>query len=105
MMIHSFNLSRILETELHIKYGIQSGIPLCCVAFFVTEWLDSPEERRDEHRKFLKWHEISVNYIPCPNCIISGNLIEANRRKFSPLERIESVPMMEESKKEEDSKE
>lgn len=57
----------------HILFGTHSGIPPCCIRFFVQEW-DMSEGWRDEGN----WYHQAINaakfgYVPCPDCLGSGN--------------------------------
>jgi hypothetical protein len=65
-----------------IHCGLHSGIPECCVLFFLTCW---PIIRRDEDEtgepsvyRVLVWEAEtdSKGYIPCPACLASRRFVE-----------------------------
>jgi hypothetical protein len=54
--------------------GVHSGIPMCCIKFFVNEW---PSYSLEAHREHIaKAAEINggenYGYIPCPDCLEKG---------------------------------
>lgn len=50
--------------------GACSGIPECCVAFYVNEWKFGRHPNKAKHMK------AGYGYIPCPACLESGNRVE-----------------------------
>ena len=49
--------------------GKCSGIPDCCIEYFVGEWLSSGCDR-------IKRPDLpSWGYVPCRNCVTSGNRV------------------------------
>lgn len=69
-----------------IECGLHSGIPRCCVAFFVKVWwpywvmLDEPPSRakKTAHVAFDEYSRWTTRpgYVPCPACVIDGNFVE-----------------------------
>ena len=82
-----------------IARGIHSGIPICCVTFFVFEWLpwkkisDShPYEveleragvggRAWEEEQMRRWRAGGSpdlkppQYVPCPDCLVAARFVE-----------------------------
>ena len=69
--------------EFHIQFGRDSGIPECCIQFYVNEWghicSNCPKiftmyyNQIHLRRKTMgqKW-----NHTPCPTCLHSGNVIK-----------------------------
>ena len=51
-----------------IQCGTHSGIPPCCIAWYVIVWRHWTQERRDRYTTIT--HKVSgyAGYIPCPRC-------------------------------------
>lgn len=64
-----------------MRFGKQSGIPLCCRVFFVALW--SPSYHVDHMQcgvvyrwwSNMGWRRL-YNYVPCPLCYMRGNKIQ-----------------------------
>ena len=58
-----------------IECGLHSGIPICCIAFYLTEW---KEIQKDRNR--VRDHDInSLNYpgyVRCYSCIERNHKVE-----------------------------
>lgn len=73
-------------------FGKHSNIPDCCIEFFVAKWLPMEIEARDNYSANIRkaaeqfgWFDPNCwdrevlgcwlywNYVPCPDCIISGH--------------------------------
>lgn len=67
----------------HTQYGRDSGIPECCIEFFVTEWSyithkfplifkhywEQQEKVSAELNRF-------IGYIPCPDCLKNHKIVD-----------------------------
>lgn len=47
---------------------LHTGLPSCCVAFYVHEWILYEQAERDAYRK-LKNAQKHVGYVRCPRCL------------------------------------
>jgi len=54
------------EDSLHVFCAVRSGIPLCCIKFWMEEWEDFIGERRITHHINVPKE---TQYVPCPKCI------------------------------------
>ncbi len=68
-----------------IDCGRHSGIPECCVYFFVTWWQDSCDDWR-AHRSYDAFkgmaeaiHRVAWGYVVCPQCMLSGHYVRLSR--------------------------
>jgi len=68
----------------HIEMGRHSGIPACCVLFYVSVWLHI--YTREEGRVYWqRMHDVEVKenidaqYIVCPNCLKRREFINIHR--------------------------
>jgi hypothetical protein len=69
-----------------IECGLHSGLPRCCVAFFVKVWwpywlaIDglSSRARTDAHAAFAAYQRWTTRpgYVPCPRCVVDENFVE-----------------------------
>ncbi len=69
-------LKRLRHVPWTIECGIHSGIPWCCVKFYVVHWMfsDDGDELRIKHRKLMaRWGMALVGYIPCGACCRIGH--------------------------------
>ncbi len=71
------------EKQWHIQYGKDSGIPDCCIDFFVNEWLYTSDNFPRLHITYTnfitrieKEQNIRFEYIPCPNCIQNPKVLK-----------------------------
>jgi hypothetical protein len=63
-----------------IECGLHSGIPKCCVLFFVKVWRHWMDEREGVlmNSYWSTQRVLGINqpgYIPCPACLLAGNLV------------------------------
>ena len=54
------------DRKKHKVCGALSGIPKCCIDFWVNEWSAWSENQRTKHHIGIP---DSVFYVPCPKCI------------------------------------
>lgn len=62
---------------LSINCGLHSGLPECCIVFFMTVWmpsfqigfLDMP------YMKHIRSLKDRPQYIPCPACLVNKNIV------------------------------
>lgn len=68
-------LRRLKHLPKTIECGLHSGFPPCCVAFYVTQkmWMDNIEQ--DAYNKRIYKKNNSYGYVPCPDCLKSGNKV------------------------------
>jgi len=60
--------------EYHIAYGLHSGIPHCCVMFFVNEWdAQGMYKARSPYVRALSASE--YDYVPCPECFGTKTMV------------------------------
>ena len=76
------------EVFVHVAQGTHSGIPACCITFFVLEWIPwehafGPAARGiHPHRLALEMAGITVGnleppeYVPCPDCLARRHFVE-----------------------------
>jgi hypothetical protein len=70
-MINNMDIDSMAK---HITCGLHSGIPLCCISFFIFFWngnIDRPGKLFDMVRK-----DKNSNYIRCPLCIKRNHIIK-----------------------------
>lgn len=65
-----------------IRCGIHSGIPACCIAFYIGHWMHGFEGMKEaqyitRHRKRMREAKLS-GYIACPDCLTTKNLVRPN---------------------------
>ena len=75
----SWKLSKI-TTHHHKVCGIHSGIPECCINWYIGPWtvISSLQYLRNAYwTKNEKYRDI--NYIRCPNCIDSGKIVQIKK--------------------------
>ena len=48
-----------------VECGIHSGIPDCCIKYYVTKWMWLSDEARRKRIKRI----VGVGYVPCPQCL------------------------------------
>lgn len=56
----------------HDLRGQCTGLPPCCIKFFIEQWQDMPEAPRDEYMDKID----GVGYIPCPDCLAKQSFVE-----------------------------
>jgi len=69
-----------------VECGLHSGLPRCCVAFFVKVWWPYwlvIDERLslakvDPHGSFAAYQRWTTRpgYVPCPRCVLDENFVE-----------------------------
>jgi hypothetical protein len=59
-----------------IECGGHSGVPKCCILFYVTEWIHYTDKQVDRHHKRVdkifkreEHNDKGFGYIPCPRCL------------------------------------
>lgn len=69
--------------EFHIQFGRDSGIPECCIQFYVNEWVDIctnyPKMFTMYHNQLQlrrKTMGQNWNHTPCPTCLYSGKVVK-----------------------------
>lgn len=58
--------ARMIDNTYHWKFGRHSGIPDCCVEYWLTQW-DNDRNTQSKHHEAvicLGW-----GYVPCPACL------------------------------------
>ena len=63
-----------LHKQHHIKCGKHSGIPNCCIEWFISTWIPAIGVNRD----FVAVHHLNngdVGYIRCPKCIENNSIV------------------------------
>jgi hypothetical protein len=74
----------LVEIPHHIECGlVHSGIPACCVKYYITKRIWMPIKERDaDNVKIRKitdnWKE-PVTYIPCPECLKRKRFVKVKR--------------------------
>lgn len=77
-----------------IKCGLHSGIPECCVAFYVLAWEDlyaMPEYAKAMDKvRHLGRHRAANNYrligyVPCPACLLAETFVKVRRCKCGEI--------------------
>lgn len=79
------------NTEIDIVYwtamGVHSKIPVCCISFWVTTWINMTREERNpyfgELLQKIKEIKRDIEYIPCPLCFSENNFINIHKCKRS----------------------
>ena len=72
----------LMDKSLDVRMGQCSGIPNCCIAWFISGWKlahgdlsKSLYEKAPWRAKFILWYHERANnagYVPCPLCLLSG---------------------------------
>jgi hypothetical protein len=57
------------QREYDIAYGLHSGIPRCCIDFYINEW-DNHRTLGTHYRSMLR--DCTWGYVPCPRCFFQG---------------------------------
>ena len=64
-----------VSREFHIAYGRHSGIPDCCIKFFVEEW-NAKELWRDKTLYIVRAINASpAHYVQCPECLGQSQIV------------------------------
>lgn len=60
-----------------ISCGIHSGIPECCICFYITKWIwfEYDDPYRLKYLKRLMKYK-NVEYVPCPKCLKDKKFIK-----------------------------
>ncbi len=85
---------KIDEVEWHIEFGRDSGIPDCCISFWIDEFSPSVGIDYKKEKMWVAFYRTcypqNIFYIPCPKCVMNKTFIEIKncppRRPF-PTER------------------
>lgn len=57
-----------------IAFGLHSRIPACCIRFFTDEW---GWRRRSDDDPYVRAIRVSkFGYVPCPQCLATGNRVK-----------------------------
>ena len=77
-----------------IKCGIQSGIPDCCIIFWITEWFGGRgtkgytlNEQLDCGRRLPKY----VEYVPCPKCLKNHRFVKKIKKCKCNIEKLKTL--------------
>ena len=57
-----------------IAFGVHSGIPRCCIAFFVKEWEYMYMDDSNPYVQAVNY--AAWNYVPCPKCLGTGRKVK-----------------------------
>lgn len=57
----------------HLAYGRHSGIPDCCIRFWLTEW-ETEMTQRTTYARLVR--RASRGYVPCPKCLINKSFVQ-----------------------------
>jgi hypothetical protein len=74
-----------------VHCGQHSGIPDCCILFYLTCWRRLAGDEEDGipngYRTLVEHLGKSqdAGYIPCPACLIAGNMVQVRRCNFPAL--------------------
>lgn len=66
---------RVTESSSDAARGRCSGIPECCIAFFIEVWSDSLSHTQ-AGTELLSSLPRAVQYIPCPICLELENFVQ-----------------------------
>ena len=55
------------------EYGRHSGIPECCINFFIEVWCANSQKLYCYSQKISSIKELT--YIPCPNCLVNKTFV------------------------------
>lgn len=98
--IHLQNIGRMVEC------GVHSGLPACCVKFFITDitWMTSTQSRNYRGKIKLRSDALGIvwGYIPCSNCLRDGKVVKVlpcpeNSHCGYIIERPENIPSVEDT--------
>jgi len=64
-------MTEIWSRQWHVEYGRHSGIPECCIEYFIESWWKKGRK--------LSGYDPGTNYVRCPRCVATDNLVEARR--------------------------
>lgn len=53
----------------HIMYGLHSGIPSCCITFYVTDY-DREFGLKTPYYTLITL--LGWGYVPCPHCVVNN---------------------------------
>jgi hypothetical protein len=56
--------------------GITTGIPICCITWYASEWVRLDRNARDIHWLGMSKKMDEIQYIPCPVCGKRGNFVD-----------------------------
>jgi hypothetical protein len=65
-----------IDRQYHIEFGIHSGIPSCCIEFFVDEWDAKRLWRQDDLPLVREIHESGAQYVQCPKCLMNNCVVD-----------------------------
>lgn len=62
-----------------VECGTHSGYPACCISFYVIRLLSFSRQQFRNYKKKMVQSQIDWQYIPCPDCLSSGNKVKSKR--------------------------
>jgi hypothetical protein len=80
--IRSYHLPRDRFTVKHVHCGLHSGLPDCCILFYITCWwpltlAESDDDEGNPYRDLLDGAGgRGSGYVPCPGCLAARNFVE-----------------------------
>ena len=60
----------------HREFGRHSGIPECCINFFIEVWTTHVPVLHYYQQKFA---HLNIDYIPCPNCLVNKSFVQIHK--------------------------
>jgi hypothetical protein len=69
-------LIRLKYLQTAVECGIHSGLPACCIRFFITDKMWMQENSNREYLTKIQLTGKNWGYIPCPVCLQSGRVVE-----------------------------
>ena len=65
------------QIEWHLRCGLHSRIPGCCILFFLTDWRrKSANARQKRIQRALAWLPADRRYVVCPACLRARHFVE-----------------------------
>ena len=70
----------VVETEHHVICGRHSGIPECCICWYIGSWQKTCDvPKLWETYWEANYEHAEPDYIRCPKCIASNHVVEIKR--------------------------
>jgi len=84
----------VWDVVYHVRCGLHSGLPLCCILWYVTGWhvmsgVPIPRAFRAYWRLIRlsgRIHGVQFGHIPCPACIVRGLAVHVLECDCDPAE-------------------
>lgn len=80
----ALGVNRNNDVAMHqVDCGLHSGLPVCCIEFFVTAWW--PLAMLGQHEAMSCYNQlradlgVSCDYIPCPDCLAKREFVKVER--------------------------